>query len=221
MRLPPGPVTNALAVINAVIALVLLVPGWWEAAVISGGLFPARFTDGAAAFAETGLVLVPAILTPLTAAFLHGGIAHVVLNMLMLLLIGKMVERVLGGGLYLALYFFGACAAAAVESVAALSGWPMSGGPMAPVIGASGAISAIIGSYVYLFPNKQPKSWGPVPAHIARQLHLTVAWVALNLAIGFVGPGLGISIAIWSHIGGFLLGLLLARPLLLWRYRKA
>ena len=61
MRFPPGPVTNALAIINAVIALVLLVPDWWEVAVLSGGLWPARFGAGAAAFAETGLVLVPAI----------------------------------------------------------------------------------------------------------------------------------------------------------------
>jgi membrane associated rhomboid family serine protease len=72
-----------------------------------------------------------------------------------------------------------------------------------------------------LFPNKQPKRWGPVPAAIARPLHLTLAWIGLNLAMGFVGPGLGIAIAIWSHIGGFVMGLALARPLLLWRYRNA
>ena len=92
---------------------------------------------------------------------------------------------------------------------------------MIPVIGASGAMSAIIGAYVVLFPNKQPKNWGPIPASIARPLHLLAAWVALNLALGFVAPGLGMGIAIWSHIGGFVAGLLLARPLLLWRYRKA
>jgi membrane associated rhomboid family serine protease len=39
--------------------------------------------------------------------------------------------------------------------------------------------------------------------------------------MGFVGPGLGIGIAIWSHIGGFMMGLALARPLLQWRYRNA
>jgi membrane associated rhomboid family serine protease len=99
--------------------------------------------------------------------------------------------------------------------------WPMSVDMMAPAVGASGAIAAIIGAYVLLFPNQQPKPWGRIPANIARPLHLTIAWIALNLAIGFVGPGLGIGIAIWSHIGGFVAGLLLARPLLLWRYRKA
>ena len=98
MQLPRGPVTNALVVINLVIAAILLVPSWWQYAVISGGLFPIRLSNDSAAFADVGF-LVPAFLTPLSAAFLHGGVAHVVMNMLMLLLIGKMVERVLGGGL--------------------------------------------------------------------------------------------------------------------------
>jgi membrane associated rhomboid family serine protease len=220
MKFPRGPVTNALVIINLVIAFVLLVPVWWQYAVVSGGLFPVRLSGDSAAFADVGF-LVPALLTPLTAAFLHGGVAHVVLNMIMLMLIGKMVERVLGGGLYLALYLVGAYAAAGTEWLAAVMKWPMSLDVMAPAIGASGAISAIIGAYVLLFPNQQPKPWGPIPANIARPLHLTIAWVGLNLAIGFVGPGLGIGIAIWSHIGGFVSGLLLARPLLLWRYRKA
>jgi membrane associated rhomboid family serine protease len=220
MRFPRGPVTNALVVINALIAAVLLVPAWWQYAVVSGGLFPVRLSGDSSAFADVGF-LVPAFLTPFTAAFLHGGIAHVLMNMLMLLLIGKMVERVLDGGLYLGLYVVGAYAAAGTEWLAALMRWPMSADMMAPAIGASGAISAIIGAYVLLFPNQQPKPWGPVPANIARPLHLTIAWIGLNLAIGFVGPGLGVSIAIWSHIGGFVAGLLLARPLLLWKYRKA
>ena len=213
MRIPPGPVTNALVALNLATALVLMVPVWWQHAVIAGALFPARFGAGASAFADVGL-MVPAVLTPISAAFLHGGIAHVVLNMLMLLLIGKMVERVLGPFMYVVLYFIGAYAAALAEYVVA----PNS---MIPVIGASGAMSAIIGAYVVLFPNKQPKNWGPIPASIARPLHLLVAWVALNLALGFVAPGLGMGIAIWSHIGGFVAGLLLVRPLLLWRYRKA
>jgi membrane associated rhomboid family serine protease len=220
MNFPRGPVTNALVVINLVIAAVLLVPVWWQQAVISGGLFPIRLSGDSSAFEGAGF-LVPALLTPLSAAFLHGGIAHVILNMLMLLLIGKLVERVLGGPLYLGLYLVGAYAAAGTEWLAAVMQWPMSADMLAPAIGASGAISAIIGAYVLLFPNRQPKPWGPIPAHIARPLHLTIAWVALNLALGFVGPGLGIGIAIWSHIGGFVAGLILARPLLLWRYRKA
>lgn len=213
MRLPRGPFTNVIVALNVAIAAVLLVPIWWQQAVMAGALFPARFGSGAAAFADAGL-MVPAILTPISAAFLHGGIMHVALNMVMLLLIGKMVERVLGGGLYLLLYVIGAYGAAVAE-------WAAAPDSMTPVIGASGALSAIIGAYVILFPNKQPKDWGPVPASIARPLHLFFAWAALNLAIGFVAPDLGLGIAIWSHIGGFVVGLLLVRPMLLWRYRKA
>lgn len=220
MQFPRGPVTNILILINVAIAAILLVPSWWQYAVVSGGLFPVRLSGDDTAFAGIGF-LVPALLTPLSAAFLHGGIAHVIMNMLMLLLIGKMVERVLGGGLYLGLYVVSAYIAAGTEYMAAVLQWPMSVDMMAPAIGASGAISGIIGAYVLLFPNKRPTSWGPLPASIARPVHLTIAWVALNLALGFVGPGLGIGIAIWSHIGGFVAGLLLARPLLLFRYRKA
>ena len=220
MRFPRGPVTNALVIINLVIATILLVPSWWNFAIMSGGLFPIRFSNVTVSFPGVGY-LVPAFLTPLTAAFLHGGVAHVVTNMLMLLLIGKMVERVLGGAPYLELYLISAYAAAATEWLASFMAWPMSVDMMAPAIGASGAISGIIGAYVLLFPNKKPKPWGPIPAAYARPLHLTIAWAALNLALGFVGPGLGIRIAIWSHIGGFVAGLLLARPLLLWRYRNA
>ncbi|OYU01254.1 MAG: rhomboid family intramembrane serine protease [Sphingomonadaceae bacterium PASS1] len=220
MQFPSGPVTNALIIINLAVAAILLVPSWWQYAVVSGGLFPIRLSGDSSAFGDITF-LVPALLTPLTAAFLHGGIAHVIMNMLMLLLIGKMVERVLGGGLFLALYFVSAYVAAGTEWLAAYLQLPMSLDMMAPAIGASGAISGVIGAYVLLFPNKQPKPWGPVPAGIARPLHLTLAWIGLNLAMGFVGPGLGIGIAIWSHIGGFVIGLALARPLLLWRYRKA
>lgn len=220
MQFPRGPVTNALVVINLVIATILLVPSWWQYAVVSGGLFPIRLSGNDVAFADVGF-LIPAVLTPLSAAFLHGGVAHVVMNMLMLLLIGKIVERVLGGVPYLALYLVSAYVAAGTEWLASVMAWPMSADMMAPAIGASGAISGIIGAYVLLFPNKKPRAWGPVPSALARPLHLTLAWIALNLALGFVGPGLGIRIAIWSHIGGFVAGLLLARPLLLWRYRNA
>lgn len=220
MQFPRGPVTNALVVINLVIATILLVPSWWQYAVVSGGLFPIRLSGNDVAFADVGF-LIPAVLTPLSAAFLHGGVAHVVMNMLMLLLIGKIVERVLGGVSYLALYLVSGYVAAGTEWLASVMAWPMSADMMAPAIGASGAISGIIGAYVLLFPNKKPRALGPVPAALARPLHLTLAWIALNLALGFVGPGLGIRIAIWSHIGGFVAGLLLARPLLLWRYRNA
>lgn len=211
--MPAGPVTNALVIANVLVGLVTLVPGWWKHAVIAGGLFPARFGVANAEFAGFP-GLVPAFLTPITSAFLHGSLMHIVLNMMMLVLLGRFVERALGPALFVLLYLVGAYSASLAEWIAA----PQS---MMPVIGASGAISAVIGAYVLLYPNKQPQPIGPIPASIARPLHLLVGWVLLNLGLGFVGPSIGMTIAIWSHIGGFIAGLLLARPLLLWRFRKA
>jgi membrane associated rhomboid family serine protease len=209
-----GPLTNILVVVNLLIAAAFaFADKVWEKFVIAGGLFPIRFIDNRpAAFGNE--FLLPVFLTPLSAAFLHGGLVHAVMNMLMLLLIGRIVEPVLGWPRMLLLYVIGAYAAAAVEFIA----HPHS---MGPVVGASGALSAVIAAYAMLFPNKQPVNWGPLHAKYARPLHLLLGWVGLNLMLGFAGPGIGMNIAIWSHIGGFIAGLLLAWPLLRWKYRKA
>jgi membrane associated rhomboid family serine protease len=127
---------------------------------------------------------------------------------------GRMTERVLGWQGLGILYVAGIIAASAAEFLAHPSS-------QTPVIGASGAISAVIAVYMLLFPNKEPKPWGPIPVAIARPLQLLAMWVLINLMIGFAGPGMGLGIAIWSHIGGFIAGLLLAKPLLRWRYRNA
>jgi membrane associated rhomboid family serine protease len=212
MRIPPGPLTNILVAANVLVGLLLLWPPVWIASVMAGALIPARFSVGDAAFAGVPYLL-PVWLTPFSSAFLHGGILHLVLNMAMLMLMGRMTERVLGWqGLGL-LYFLGMIAAALAEFLA----HPAS---TTPVIGASGAISAVIAVYMLLFPNKEPQSWGPLPAKLARPLQLLLMWVLINLMIGFAGPGIGMGIAIWPHIGGFMAGLVLARPLLKWRYRN-
>ena len=213
MRIPPGPLTNALVIANILVGLLLLWPSAWEVSVMAGALVPARFSMGDAAFADVPYLL-PVWLTPFSSAFLHGGILNLVLNMAMLLLMGRMTERVLGWqGLGL-LYVVGIVASALAEFVA----HPHS---QIPVIGASGAISAVIAVYMILFPNSEPKPWGPMPAKIARPLQLLLMWVLINLMIGYAGPGMGLGIAIWPHIGGFIAGLLLAKPLLRWRYRNA
>ncbi len=213
MRMPPGPLTNILVATNVVLGLSMLWPAGWSQMVMAGALYPARFSVGDTQFADIP-GLLPVWLTPFSSAFLHGGIMHLVLNMAMLLLVGRITERVLGWqGLGL-LYIIGIITAAAAEILV----HPTS---TTPIIGASGAISAVIAVYMLLFPNGEPKSWGNIPLTVSRPLQLLFMWVMINLMIGFVSPGMGIGIAIWSHIGGFIAGLLLARPLLRWRYRNA
>ena len=48
-----------------------------------------------------------------------------------------------------------------------------------------------------------------------------IGWTILNLMLGFVGPSLGVTLAVWAHVGGFVAGLLLTWPLLHWKYRQA
>lgn len=213
MQFPRLTVTNVLIAINLLIAGVLWWPGLFEPVLIAGALIPARFVLGDAELANAAYLL-PVYVTPVSSAFLHGGLMHAFLNMLMLFITGRMLEKVLGWQSFLLLYVAGMIAAAAAEIIAA----PQS---MTPVVGASGAISAVIAAFAVLFPNKEPKAWGRIPARYAHQLHLLAGWVLVNGMIWFSAPQLGFNIALFAHIGGFIAGLLLAHPLLLWRFRNA
>lgn len=211
--MPTGPVTKTIAAINIALALLLLIPALSVPLMVAGAMIPARFTLGDAVFGDVGYML-PVWLTPLSSAFLHGGIWHVTLNMLMLLMVGANLERVLGSKGIAILYAAGIGAAA----IAQFASDPQS--PV-PVIGASGAISALFAAHMQLFPRNRPKAWGVLPGRLIHALQLLAAWIAFNLMLGFVGPGIGIHIAIWAHIGGFAAGLLITWPLLNWRYRNA
>lgn len=213
MQIAAGPVTKTIAAINIVVAVIMLIPGLYEPLTIAGALIPARFSMDDAVFGGVGYML-PAWLTPISSAFLHGGILHVALNMLMLLMVGANLERVLGSKGIAIIYAAGIFAAALTQ----FASDPQSA---VPVVGASGAISALFASHMQLFPRNRPKAWGAVSGKLIHSLQLLAAWIAFNLMMGFVGPGIGVNIAIWAHIGGFIAGLLLTWPLLNWRYRNA
>ena len=117
------------------------------------------------------------------------------------------------------LYVVGAYAAAGAQY--AIS-------PAAPMIGASGAVSAVIGAYAMLFGRNKVKIGSARLALWLNALWLMAAWVVLQICMGiamaggdFLFSGEGVQIAVGAHIGGFLAGVLLANPLLLFRYRKA
>ena len=105
--------------------------------------------------------------------------------------------------------------------VAALSQFIVEPGSPIPMVGASGAISALFGLYALFFgaPKQVTRN-----QKLNRWLHvawLLVAWVVLQWMAGYLAGGEGVMLATPAHIGGFIAGLLLQRPLLLWRYRKA
>lgn len=169
-----------------------------------GGFIPLRFDDD--------VVLpgaLPAITTPLSATLLHADILHLLFNMFMLVVCGRAVERAIGASGLAALYVVGAYAAALGHYLFHMS----SAGPM---IGASGAVSAVIGAYAILYSKRREGHGG-----MRHVLQLAGAWIALQLLIGLTNMGSPAPIAIAAHIAGFVAGLLLARPLLLWKYRDA
>ncbi len=157
---------------------------------------------------------VPVWLTPLTATLLHAGPLHVGFNMLLLVFCGRSVEAVLGPASLVLLYVVGAYAAAGAQYLAD----PES---VVPMVGASGAVSAVIGAYAMLFGRNKVKVADPRLALLLHALWLMAGWIGLQLLVGYVTGAYGLGIAIAAHIGGFLVGVVLARPLLRFRYRNA
>ena len=200
--------TLAIAGVTALAFLLAEAAGLQLRAQNWAGFLPYRFTfDGYGPGA-------PLWLTPLTATLVHGGWFHLAFNLLILLFCGRSVEGVLGPSSIAILYVLGAYGAAAGHFAMD----PHSGSPM---VGASGATSAILGAYAMLFGRNKVKVRNPTLALWLNALWLMAGWIALQLVIGIVTRRADINIAVGAHVGGFLVGIALARPLLLLRYRKA
>ena len=89
------------------------------------------------------------------------------------------------------------------------------------MIGASGAISAVIGAFALSFGQQKRIVSSPSLNRTLNALWLLAAWIVLQMMTGLLAGAQGFLLATPAHIGGFVAGLLLQRPLLLWRYRKA
>lgn len=208
MKPQEAPLVTGYALVCVVLFILLWVTGYQDEAIMRAGFVPARF--GSELILPPG-ALVPFVLTPLTSAFLHGGWLHLIFNMVMLLFIGRQLEAPLGGKAIALLLLSGAYAGAFAQFLA-------DPGSVIPMIGASGAISALLAVFALIFSRTQTSAIGPIPAHWVRALWLAAAWIGLQLALGFAGGGGFGAVAIWAHVGGFLAGLVLARPLLRWRF---
>lgn len=208
MRQQNAPLVTGFALACVVVFVLLAITGAEPQAFIRAGFIPARF--GSELIAPPG-TLLPFFLTPLSSAFLHGGVLHLVFNLLVLLFIGRQLEVPLGAKAMAVLLVLGAYAGAFAQFLAD----PQS---TVPMIGASGAISAVIAVFALIFSRSQAPAIGPIPSHWVRALWLAAAWIGVQLLIGFAGGGGFGAVAIWAHVGGFLAGLLIARPLLRWRF---
>jgi membrane associated rhomboid family serine protease len=209
MERVPRTATVVITAVTALAWILAFIAGASDRAAVTLGFIPARFS---------GLVdlpgAVPAILTPLSATLAHSGLVHLGFNLLVFVWCGTQVERVLGRAGLVLLYFVGAYSSALLQ-------WAVSPASVVPMIGASGAISAVIGAFALSFG--RPKSFTNHAGlnRLINVVWLMVAWVILQVMMGWLAGGQGYLLATPAHIGGFAAGLLLQRPLLLWHYRKA
>lgn len=189
--------------------MVAVVLGQSEQAALALGFIPARLSG-----AVTPWPALPAILTPLSATLVHSGLVHLGFNMLIFLWCGAQIERVLGKTGLIILYLVGAYAAA-------LGQWLVDPASAVPMIGASGAISAVIGAFALSFGRPKMFTASVRLNRWINVLWLLIAWIVLQVMMGWLAGGEGFLLATPAHVGGFAAGLLLQRPLLLWRYRSA
>jgi membrane associated rhomboid family serine protease len=177
---------------------------WW---ILPGyGLVPTRLAadPGGEAF------------TILTSMFMHGGWGHLASNMLFLHIFGDNLEDMLGHAKYLAFYLL-------CGLLAALTQIGIDIQSPVPMVGASGAIAGVVGGYLLLFPRAPIVMLNLTPLiFFIGLLPVVPAWAVagefflVNLwqAFGSVGDEVTGGVAVFAHLGGFVAGLLITRPLL-------
>ncbi len=150
------------------------------------------------------------ILTIFTSMFMHSGLAHIGGNMLYLWIFGDNIEEHFGHAKFLAFYLLGGFSA----SIAHILTNP---GSQIPTVGASGAIAAVLGAYLILFPQNRVFTliWLGFFVRMTMIPSMIVLgfWFVLQLFQGLMslgGPDVG-GVAFWAHIGGFVYGAALAR----------
>jgi len=159
-------------------------------------------------FVPSAIVRQGTYYTFLTSMFLHGGILHLAGNMLYLYVFGDNVEDLCGHVPYLAFYLICGFAGSLLHLV---SDW----GSTIPSIGASGAISGLLGAYVYLFPSVRIRTaitFGIFVRLVRLPAYFLIGfWFLYQLVLGLLATDA--SVAYWAHVGGFIAGLGLARVL--------
>jgi len=186
------------------VALALTSPAERKAIMLHWGTVPAHLFG-------TGLPLWeqlsdPALLRLFTATFIHAGWLHLLSNLLFLVIFSLPAERSLGSPRFLLLFLLGGVVANLIGAISLT-------GVKVAIIGCSGAVSAVVGAYVTLFPRAKLGLVLPlglylefvrVPAFV-----LIGIWALVQLLFSYAGASYG-AVVWWTHIGGFLFGIVFA-----------
>jgi membrane associated rhomboid family serine protease len=205
-HLPRGRTTDALIAFIVAAAVVQLLPAVRDAAY-GYSFSPLLFLSG-------GWRALPMIwLSPLVSQFLLGSITMAIFNAAFMLIVGRFVEKALGGVGLIVTFVAGAYGGAIARTV-------LTPGSMTPTAGIDAGFFATVGAYLMLYgvPNGLGVARGySRPVQI---LGLALLWAAIQGVFMLVGP-FEISVSLIDPLGGLLIGALIAQPLLRWRYRKA
>lgn len=148
----------------------------------------------------------PALLRLFTALFIHVTWLHLLGNLLFLVIFGLPGERALGSLRFLLLFIIGGIVANLIGALSLT-------GVRLPIIGCSGAVSAVVGTYVALFPRARLGLVLPLGLYLefvrVPAFLLIGIWVLLQLLFSYAGPSYGAYVW-WAHIGGFLFGVVFA-----------
>jgi len=198
------PIINyALIAINVAVFLygVQLPPHAYKAFVLHNATVPMRIPAFLAGYLGFKVAFYPMF----TSMFLHGGLMHLLGNMLFLYVFGDNVEDYFGHAGYLLFYLFCGVGSGLVHVLFNLHS-------SMPAIGASGAISGVMGAYAVPYPRANVLMLFfifliPIPALI-----VLVYWFVIQFleGIGDLGASAQGGVAFWAHIGGFLIGLVVA-----------
>jgi membrane associated rhomboid family serine protease len=166
-----------------------------------------------------GRTPIPVYLTLLTAVFMHGGLAHLAGNMWFLWIFGDNIEDDLGRGRYLVFYLLCGILASLAHVALTAATATSEQATEVPSLGASGAISGVLGAYLVLHPLRRVtvlmfRVIMNVPAYVAVGI-----WFLFQLVsgLGVLGGSSGGGVAYGAHIGGFIAGAALVHPFLIGR----
>jgi membrane associated rhomboid family serine protease len=188
-----------------------------EAFVQTWGFVPARYFLLAELEPENWIARY---LPLLTSMFLHGGWAHLIGNMIYLYIFGDNVEDRLGRLRFLAFYLLSGIGAGLVHAY-------LHPASVVPTVGASGAISGVLGGYLLLFPHARVLTLVPIVFIFVQVVELPAVlylgfWFVMQLISGtvtFALAGEAGGVAWWAHVGGFVAGMVLVLPLV-WRRKR-
>ncbi len=202
-------ITWALILVNALVFLyeISLPPHQLELFIRAFGVVPVRFTSG------LWLEHPEVLLTLITNMFLHGGWAHIIGNMWYLWIFGDNVEDRFGALGYLGFYLVTGIGASLMHIL-------FNPTSTIPAVGASGAISGVLGAYFVLFPTARivavfPVFFWPLFFELPAYFYLGIWFLGqfFSGTFSLLVPQISGGVAWWAHIGGFVVGMLIARAL--------